>query len=46
MALEPASAAALACAETIGPQEETWVMIGTGSIAKWPPLLSRDLDSV
>jgi threonine synthase len=44
MALEAASATALACADTIaaeGSPEETWVMIGTGAIAKWPPMVTQ-----
>jgi threonine synthase len=58
MALEAASATALACASTIAAEasaHETWVMIGTGSIVKWPPMvtqgftmppvMSRDLDT-
>lgn len=43
MALEAASAAALACAGTMAGDAdagEDWVMIGTGAIAKWPPMVT------
>lgn len=38
-ALEPASAAAIACARTMaaeGGELEAWVLVGTGSAVKWP----------
>ena len=39
LALEPASAAALACAQALLPERspsELWVTIGTGAAVKWP----------
>ncbi len=44
LALEPASAASVACARTLAPQGATgeiWVAIGTGAAIKWPQDLTR-----
>lgn len=42
IALEPASATPFAAAALVPQQcEETWVLIGTGSLAKWPPLVTE-----
>jgi len=46
-ALEPASAAALACAERLFStctRKETWVLIGTGSHVKWAETLTRPFE--
>ncbi|MEO8131895.1 MAG: pyridoxal-phosphate dependent enzyme, partial [Bryobacteraceae bacterium] len=43
-AIEPASAASVACARTIGTEAtpgEVWVAIGTGAAVKWPQNLTR-----
>ena len=43
-ALEPASAASVACARTVAPEAapgEIWVAIGTGAAIKWPQDLTR-----
>lgn len=44
LALEPASAAAMACASNLtedGGDAERWVVIGTGAAIKWPPASGR-----
>jgi threonine synthase len=47
-ALEPASAAALACAKKVlsKPTEgqETWVLVGTGAYVKWAETLNHQFD--
>ena len=48
IALEAASAAALAVAERMranAGEGETWAVIGTGAIAKWPPLVTGGFTS-
>jgi threonine synthase len=45
LALEPASATAVACARQVADsagEGEIWVGIGTGSVAKWPDVFTRD----
>ncbi|MEW5979501.1 MAG: pyridoxal-phosphate dependent enzyme [Acidobacteriota bacterium] len=47
-ALEPASAAALACArkEPASSSDENWVLIGTGAYAKWPETLNGQFETI
>ena len=45
LALEPASAAAVACASKLmedGCEQERWVAIGTGAAIKWPQTAARE----
>jgi len=48
LAFEPASATAVACARQIAgsaAEGEIWVGIGTGSVVKWPDILTRNYSS-
>lgn len=40
-AIEPASAASVAVARTMEHDDEDWVAIGTGAVAKWPPVITE-----